>query len=256
MSKWHALDGVDFSAEELAGIVVTRWPAVSYSRNTINLSDGLSNPNGDALNNAHVALLPKGAAWGTPDDCPLDVESNLWKFWRSITEPIAGVYRDLWGVAMDSTSVSVNFESGLEDWELEYGLPNACFGSSQSQAVRYKWLRFMVLSTGTITPGDFLNLAAEVGSEVVIEEPEFFEFGFSSLDSPDELGGPEMEHLVIIWPINKDEYGFTFEDSTLGNSPLYDFDSDEVLECVFPGLLSSGYRMHFNYNYNTTFSVQ
>lgn len=104
-----------------------------------------------------------------------------------------------------------------------------------------------------VTPGDYLNLAHEVGSSIVIEEPEFFELSHSELGGPDEIAGPEAEHLVIIWPVKADEYGFNIGESTFAKELMYDFDRDDVLECVFPDLLSVGYQMIFNYTYKNEF---
>ena len=251
MSRWHVLEAQDFAGEELDGIEATRWPIIPYSGSEIVLSDGLSNPDGDELNGSHVSLLPKGPAWGTPDDVALSQDTWLWKYWRAVTEPITATYRDLWRVGMESTSVTI--QVSLADWERDYGLPNACFGSDQPESVRRKWLRFKVISAGTITPGDYLNLAHEVGSSIVIEEPEFFELSHSELGGPDEIAGPEAEHLVIIWPVKADEYGFNIGESTFAKELMYDFDRDDVLECVFPDLLCVGYQMIFNYTYKNEF---
>jgi uncharacterized protein YmfQ (DUF2313 family) len=253
MSKWHAIEGVTHNGETLAGIEVTRWPRVALSQDTVAISDALADPDGADLNRSHVTLLPQGAAWGTPDGAALPEETILWKFWRAITEPIVTTYRDLWSVAMSSTSVSLTLAAALEDWEIEYGLPDPCLGPDQSFAQRYKWLRFRVLSKGTITPGDFLNLAAEAGHDILIEEPEFFELGHSDLGGPDETGSPEMEHRVIVWPVLAGEYGFVFSEGMFGETPLYSFDGIDLLECLLPGLLSAGYVMQFNYTYNTSF---
>lgn len=256
MSKWHALDGVTHDGEVLAGVDVIRWPRIAILAQNVAVTDGLADPDGDELATAHVALLPKGAAWATPDDAPLPTYSNLWKFFRSLTEPFVDAYRDIWGVAMASTSVTITSNNVLEDWETEYGLPDPCLGVDQTFSERLKWLQFKVQSIGTITPGDFLNLAAEVGHDIIIEEPEFFELGSSDCGGPYETGSPEMEHTVIVWPVNAGEYGFEVGGGQLGATPLYDFDAAEVLECLLPGLISSGYRMIFSYSYNNEFSQQ
>ena len=256
MSQWHALEGVVHGGESLPGIEVRRWPRELVNTDRVALSDGLSDPDGDELNRVHVALLPRGAAWATPDDIALQEDTWLWKFWRAVTEVFVDAYRDMWGVAMASTSISIIRPHELADWEREYGLPNPCLGTEQTEAERYKWLRFKVLSKGTITPGDFLNLAAEAGHEIVIEEPEMFEFGRSDCGGACELGSPEMEHLVIVWPIASGEYGFEFGDGTFAESLLYNFDGIDELECLLPDLVSSGFLMLFNYNYLNQFPPQ
>lgn len=251
MSKWHALEGTDFAAGR-DGIELTFWPPSQVAAVPRQMADPLSNPVGEDLAPGAWSLLPKGAAWGTPDGAALDVGSNLARFWRAVMDGFAPIYADLWRVAMESSSVSL--VGSLADWENEFGLPEACVRVFQSDEARYLWLRQKVTSTGTITPGDFLNLAALLGHSVVIEETVVCEAGFFDCGGPDETGPPEEDWNVVFWVLGANEYGFEAGVGEAGFTPLYDFDQADSVECMFARILPAAYRPIFDYSALTTFS--
>jgi len=253
MSVWHALDGQDVSAEAHAGIEITRWPRRQLSLSGTSISDALSDPKADVLTDQHVQYLPPGAAFGTPDNLPLVRETLHWNFWRGLGDAFAQLYRTAWLAMMESTALTIN--ASLEDWETEYGLPDPCMPHAQTIEQRLRYLQLKVRAVASITPGDYLNLAAELGIPLLIEEPVFFECGASDCGGADELGGPPAEHLVVFWPIDVSEWIFETGVSELGSDILYDFTDSAVLECVFSKILPAGFSPVFSYSYNSELAI-
>jgi uncharacterized protein YmfQ (DUF2313 family) len=251
MSRWHALEGTEF-AEGLDGIELRFWPRQDFVAVPRQMADALSDPSIEDLAGGAFALLPKGAAWGTPDGVALDPSSTLAAAWRARMDAFGVLYRDAWRTTMDSSSASL--VGSLIDWEAEFGLPEECVQVYQPDDARYRWLRQKVASTGTITPGDFLRLADMLGYSVVIEEPVICEAGVFECGGPDETGGPEEEWSVVFWVLGAGEYGFEAGVGEAGFTPLYDFDQAEVVECLFERALPAPYRPIFDYSALTTFS--
>jgi uncharacterized protein YmfQ (DUF2313 family) len=251
MSRWHALEGTVF-AEDNAGVAIEYWPRRSFEASSRQIADALSDPESIDLAAGAWALLPKGAAWGTPDGIALDPKSVLARAWLARTDAFAALYRDAWRTTMDSSSASL--VASLADWEDEFGLPEACVDVYQADDARYRWLRQKVASTGTIKPGDFLRLADVLGYSVVIEEPVISEAGAFECGGPDETGGPAEEWSVVFWVLGAAEYGFEVGVAEAGFTPLYDFDQAEVIECLFDRLLPAPYVPIFDYSALITFS--
>ncbi len=94
---------------------------------------------------------------------------------------MADLYVKAWELTMQSTACTV--DSGLSDWERDFGLPDSCRIAEYSQANRLTILRAKVAAEGGGRPVDMICLGASLGYNIAIEEPRFFEFGRSAFNS-------------------------------------------------------------------------
>lgn len=194
--------------------------------------DVLSDPDDETAETFLTALLPKGAAWGTPDNQALDPLSVLARFWRAIGSALADAYRAFFGVALESTAVTL--VTSLQDWEIEYGLPDPCLGPQATIDARTRSLLMKVRSAGTITPADFIELAASAGYTISIEEPEPFCVGGSEMGGDDEMsGGEPVEYVWIVSVPNVALYEFHMGEAEMGITPFGDLGLPTDLICLF-----------------------
>ncbi|MER8403556.1 DUF2313 domain-containing protein [Mesorhizobium sp. M1307] len=197
--------------------------------------DVLSDPSDEAGEGFLTALLPKGAAWGTPDNQALDPLSVLSRFWRAVGSAFADAYRALFGVALESTAVTL--VTSLDDWEIEYGLPDPCLGPDQTIDSRMRSLLLKIRSGGTITPADFIKLAADAGYAISIEEPTPFRAGASTCGGPEAIAGGEVvEYVWIVSVPGVSVEFFRAGDGRAGETPLGRLGLPDDLICLFNAL--------------------
>ncbi|RWO57313.1 MAG: DUF2313 domain-containing protein [Mesorhizobium sp.] len=197
--------------------------------------DVLSDPSDETAEGFLTALLPKGAAWGTSDNQALDPLSVLARFWRVIGSAFADAYRALFGVTLESTAVTL--VNSLDDWEIEYGLPDPCLGPDQTIDARMRSLLLKIRSGGTITPADFIKLAADAGYAISIEEPTPFRMGGSAMGGTQALGGgypSEYVWIVKVPGVSVDH--FRMGVGRMGETPLGKLGLPDNLVCLFKAL--------------------
>lgn len=208
-------------------------------------ADALSQPTAEDLAPSLYDLLPPGAAWRSPDAAAFEANSRLGGFLRGLAGDLARLYRRLFGIAQESTASTL--AASLDDWETEFGLPDLCFGLDQTQAQRQRALILRVRSLGTITPADFIALAASVGYEITISEPRPFAFGFSQLGWGEGTGG----HMAFFWFVKVRGVSarrFEFGTSQTGIHSLLDIGRVTDLECLFRQLAPAWTRVVFDYS--------
>lgn len=245
MSTWHVLEGSAFVAPD-NGIVV-EWPCpLDLEVGALDTRDAESDPEESDLTAQIVALLPQGAAWGTPDGEAHDPASEMTTFWRGFAKVLKPLYARAFTTTLESTVSTIT--DSLEDWENEFGLPNPCFGSDQSIETRLRAVVGKELSSATITPGDYLCLAKRLGFEIRIEEPEVFECGVSECGLDHETA---TINLIVEWVVHlaagPSEY-FEAGISEAGSTRLLDWPANEELECVFRPLRPAWSLPYFDYS--------
>lgn len=210
----------------------TAWPEPPRP----DVEDALSDPAPGDLAASLYVMLPQGAAWRTPDGAAFEEKSLLGGFLRSLTGALAATYRKLAGITLESTAVTL--VDSLAEWEHDLGLPDPCLDEDMTTALRRRAAVAKVRHAATITPADFVALAATLGYTISIEEPKPFACGESECGGTDEtVGGDQLGNAIQFHFIVKVngvalEY-FECGTSEIGLDRLLDFRTAEDLECVF-----------------------
>ena len=208
-------------------------------------ADILSDPADETAAGFLTALLPKGAAWGTPDNQALDPGSVLAGFWRAIGSAFGDVYRALFGVVLESTATTL--VNSLDDWELEYGLPDPCLGPDATIDERMRSLLRKVRSGGTVTPADFIQLAADAGYSITIEEPTPFRMGASAMGGSEALGGGyPSEYVWVVKVPGVSVTPFRMGVGRMGATPLGKLGLPDDLVCLFNALKPAWTKIVFS----------
>ncbi len=208
--------------------------------------DALSDPSVDDLLPAGLALWPRGAAWGTPDGQAAATDTVLAGFTRALLLPFADLYRRAYGLTQESRALTL--ADSLADWEADFGLPDECVAPGASGAARRRALLSRVRALATITPQDFVQLAAQEGFDIAIEEPATFECGFSECGGAHSAGGrlEQVYWIVHVYSLAVDY--FTCGTSECGADRLIALEDVERLQCLFrrlaPGWSQPVYVIH------------
>lgn len=192
--------------------------------------DNLSSPSNDDLIGGAVSLWPPGAAFGTPDGQAMSLSSPLANFTRVLISPWEWLYARAYKLATESTVFGV--DEMLGDWEVEYGLPDACGAEDESIAGRLRALEAKLMAVAIITPSDFIRLAASFGFTITIEEPAIFECGFSECGGEHTVGDARQE---IYWLVTVTDLAvdyFRCGESECGFDPLFSYGEAERLLCL------------------------
>lgn len=207
--------------------------------------DALSNPEDETSGGFLTALLPVGAAWGTPDNQARDPQSVIARFWTAMGAGLGDAYRTLFGVVLESTAVTL--AHSLEDWEADYGLPDQCFGQGLNPDGRLRALLVKIRSAGTITVGDFIALAKSADLDVTIDEPMPFECGISDCGGAHSTGYFQT-YYWIVRVANGSVRRFEAGVSELGVDRLSDYSEAEGLECLFRRVAPAWTQPVFSYS--------
>ncbi len=210
--------------------------------------DALSAPTTDDLAPPLADLLPRGFAWRTPDGAAFDFSSIMGRFVRGIAAGLATLYARVWSVLAESTASTL--ATGLADWEAEYGLPGPCVGFDPSAEVRLRALLAKVRSTGTITPQDFIDLAACWNFTITITEPLPFRAGASRCGAGERVNGGAVpsEFVWIVRPAGSAILPFRAGAARAGATRLGEIVRNTTLECIFEHLKPAWTRVVFDYS--------
>jgi uncharacterized protein YmfQ (DUF2313 family) len=210
----------------------TEWPDPPRP----GVEDALSDPAPADLVASLYVMLPQGAAWRTPDGAAFEEKSLLGGFLRSLTGALAATYRKLAGITLESTAVTL--VDSLAEWEHDLGLPDPCLDEDMTTALRRRAAVAKVRHRGTVTPADFVALAATLGYTISIKEPKPFSFGGSAFGGTDQMIGGTLPgnaiqfHFVVTVEGVALEH-FEFGASQYGLDRYLDFRTAADLECVF-----------------------
>lgn len=214
---------------------VTTLASLDYAARTLPAPwDVLADPSVEDLELAGFALLPRGAAWGTPDAVALDPQSRFAGMVRALLSPFVGLYYRAFRLARESSPAMVDLL--LDEWEADYGLPDPCITTVQTRGERLAFLAAKVNAAPLVTPGDFIRLAAAYGFEIEIEEPVVFELGFSELGGEHTVGDWRQEVYWIVRVQDVAVYYFTLSESELAEDPLFSYGEAEQLLCLLSRL--------------------
>jgi uncharacterized protein YmfQ (DUF2313 family) len=134
------------------------------------------------------ALLPSGPIW------PRDADATLTRVLGALAQELARVdarLEDLRGEADPRTTWEM-----LSDWEELCGLPGECWESAATMALRRAAVVTHLTFQGNQTPAFYIDLAAQFGHEITIEEFAPFRAG-SRVGDP--LYGEDWAHAWRVW---------------------------------------------------------
>lgn len=193
--------------------------------------DQLAAPTNDDLISGSLLFWPPGAAWGTPDETALDLSSFFARYMRVLISDFTWLYGRAWRLAREASLQGV--VELLPQWEIDYGLPEQCFaGTEPSAAERIAALARKVRAEAVNHPEDFVQLAANYGFEIEIEEPAIFECGFSEVGGFHALGDWRQEVFWIVRVKDSSINYFEVGSSEVGTDPLFSLGEAERILCL------------------------
>jgi uncharacterized protein YmfQ (DUF2313 family) len=207
-------------------------------------TDALSAPGGDDLLPAILALVPRGTAWGTPDDTTPDPTRLMSLYWAALADVMAEHYARLHQVKAESTSVTL--VASLEDWETELGLPDPCYGANQSVETRLRAVRAKVMAQQVDSLDDIECLASALGYTALAERATLpFRFGASRFG--DRLGDKDAAFWVVLTISTLGpSVPFRFGTSRFG-ARLLDFPQANDLECILEAAKPAEWMIRYDY---------
>jgi uncharacterized protein YmfQ (DUF2313 family) len=219
-------------ARDPAFNTITRSGRERYAKVTMaDPQDALSAPTNDDLISATLSFWPSGPAWGTPDGQAMSLTSNLARFTRVLISDFEWLYARAWRLMREASLQGVS--ELLPEWEKDYGVPEPCFADAeQSTAQRMAALERKVRAEGVTHPEDFVQLAADYGFEIEIEEPAIFECGFSECGGYHTTGSPLEE---TFWIVRIKDASITYFEcgvSECGYDPLFSIGDAERIVCL------------------------
>ena len=196
-------------------------------------------------------LLPQGKAWNREPD------SNLTKLLSAAAAEFAKIDARIRDIIKESDPRSA-LET-LEEWELEFGLPDPCSEGfvttiqERRQAVLQK-----MLSRGGQSPKYYKELAAVLGYDIIITENVPFRVGKSRcgqryIEGPYSRKRVQLtDTLDILFTWNTRVLGprvtfFRVGVSRVGKDPLAKITRAEDLECIFNRNNQSHAKLTFAY---------
>jgi len=160
----------------------------------------------------------------------MSLSSVIARFTRVLISPWEWLYARAFRLVSESTVFGVN--EMLSDWEVEYGLPDACGVEDISIAGRLRALEAKLMAVAIITPSDFIRLAASYGFVITIEEPAVFECGFSECGGEHTVGNARQEIYWIVTVTDLAVDYFRCGESECGFDPLFSYGEAERLLCL------------------------
>lgn len=228
MSRWYVnADWHNFYTFDGGEVILVDCSEV-VSTFDIDTSDVLSRPRVEDLLLSALSLWPRGAAWGAPGNEPAGETTVIAALTRALLAPLATLYRRAWQLTQESRAATLI--DSLDDWELDYGLPDKCATEPQTVDQRRANLAARVARQATITPADVVRLAARIGFVIAVEEPEPFRVG----ETP--LGEGCLSNVALgqQWAVHIRDAPFEHfrvSEGEVGVTRLLDFDIG-VLECA------------------------
>ena len=166
---------------------------------------------------AMLRLLPQGRIWRR------DPGSNLSALFLALAPAYTRNTEAAAQVLVDASPATT--QNLLVEWEDSLGLPDPCTGANPSlqqrrAAVRAKWG-----ARGSLTIPYFINLAANLGFAITIQE-----FAPFAVDMPCDLplNGPEW---AFVWQVNAPQittFYFSVDRSSV-DDPLESYDAGELV---------------------------
>ncbi len=191
--------------------------------------DALTSPSVDDLQAMSLMLIPRGAAWGSPDGEAVPLTGVRAMLFKGFAVGLKAVYERLTEV-LQAAGVTSQYIA-TEEWEFELGLPDPCLTPPEDDEARRLAIIERRRWRGIMTPADFACLVERLGYSATIEE----HFDGMRAGSPIgnlRLGRPSDENVVtfVIQLVSPPTH-FAIGTDGVGNARLTDFRSADDLAC-------------------------
>ncbi len=152
--------------------ILLGWPCALLPAIPPAVNDRLSAPTADDILPQLLQLTPRGPAWGTDEAGDgQGARPIMLAFWRALAGHAAQNYAIDFDLATQCFPSAITYS--LPDWEAEYGLPDLCV-SVTGTAQRVAAVRSKFGAIGGQSPAYYVCLAASLGYDITIEEPDQF----------------------------------------------------------------------------------
>jgi uncharacterized protein YmfQ (DUF2313 family) len=183
----------------------------------------------DDLQAMSLMLIPRGAAWGSPDGEAPPLNGVRAMLFKGFAVGLKMVYERLTEV-LRAAGVTSQYIA-TDEWEAELGLPDSCLTPPDDDEGRRKAIIERRRWRGIMTPSDFACLIEKLGYSATIEE----HFDGMRAGSPIgncRFGRPRDECVVtFIVELVSPPTHFALGTSPIGNDRLTDFRAAEDLAC-------------------------
>lgn len=184
---------------------------------------------------AHLNLLPRGRVW--PKDMA-SVQAQTLRALSGTPQRVAESAVDLIADSFPSTVIDM-----LTEWQLALGLPDPCAGPSPTIVQARQQIVARLTDSGGQSAAYFINLAAQLGYTITINNLAPFRCGQSSCGQ--SLGDNDW---MFVWQVNAPE--FTVQPFLCGQSTAGDplgSTGNAVLECEFQERQPAHSVLQFNF---------
>lgn len=195
-----------------------KWPGALLPEEPPSIEDLQTAPTVDLVLPQVLALTPRGSAWGSDEvGNPEGVSPVMAQYWSAFAA---------WTVDLNIRESEVGAQAfasavtiGLEDWQSELGFPED--GGAAALRARGRGI-------SSVSPADFILLAAAGGAVVTIEEPDQMQVGLTFLGPSWDEPSAEAD-LAAMAPV-ADEVVAKYW--VVRIESLGDFDSAEQIEAT------------------------
>lgn len=223
------------------------WPCALLPAQPPSVADRESEPTADDLLPQVIAEVPRGVIWGTDEVSDGTGASPVMRrIWTAIAEWLAGQYKAATQTAIQTFPSAITFS--LDDWEAEYGLPDFCTSPATGEQGRINAVRARYGALGGSSPAYFICLAASVGYDITITEPNDFICDVSECDGDDTVVDINGHHEWIVHLLNLGDIWFYADEGIVDETPLEGFVAATDLECILRRVAPEHTTLIFDYS--------
>lgn len=208
-------------------------------------TDALTAPSVDDLQSMSLMLIPRGAAWGSPDGEAPPLTGVRAMLFKAFAVGLKAAYERLTEV-LRAAGVTSQYIATAE-WEVELGLPDACLTPPDDDEARRRAIIERRRWRGIMTPADFACLVERLGYSATIEE-HFDGFRVGDPIGNTRLGRPSDESVVtFVVQLVSPPTRFAIGTDGIGNARLTDFAAADDLACYLERVMPAEILPVLNY---------
>ncbi|WP_457091405.1 putative phage tail protein [Microvirga sp. P5_D2] len=223
------------------------WPCALLPATPPSVADRLGEPTAADLLPQVIAEVPRGPIWGTDEVSDGTGASPIMRrYWTAVAGWLADHYKTAFEAATQAFPSAITYS--LDDWEAEYGLPDPCTSPASGDTGRINAVRARFGAQGGASPAYFICLAASVGYDITITEPDDFICSVSECGGDDTVVAANGHHEWIVHLINTGDIWFYAGEGITGETPLGGFVAATDLECMLRRVAPAHTTLIFDYS--------